>query len=76
MERLEELRLEQERLKTEVERLRGEKEAAEEPERLAKEEHEKVGGVFPSTFAGFKNIALCVAMGGGAGSEEGSCKRG
>ncbi|CAI8057324.1 Glucosidase 2 subunit beta [Geodia barretti] len=39
--RLDELKTEQERLKEEVDRLRGDKEAAEEPERLAKEEHEK-----------------------------------
>ena len=36
------MKVEQERLKEEVERLRGEKEATEEPERIAKEEHEKV----------------------------------
>ena len=43
--RLEELRIERETLTAEVDRLRQEKEAAEEPERLAKEEHEKVCGL-------------------------------
>lgn len=41
MERLQQLKSEQEQLQGEVEVLKQEKEAAEEPERLAKEVHEK-----------------------------------
>ena len=40
--RLEELKLEQEKLSEEVERLKQEKEVVEEPERLAIDEHKKV----------------------------------
>ena len=74
VERQTELKMERERLGSEVERLRGEKEAAEEPERLAKEEHEKVcvGGREGERVCGWcltwVCVCVCVDVGGGAGS--------